>query len=82
MNSARLLRAAVTRARPCAALPRRRVLLNGLARYRYASTEAHEQPATAATAAVAKSAAKPKEVRLTAESWVSRRSVLPPTHTR
>lgn len=81
MNSVRLLRAAATRARPCAALPRRRVLLNGLAGHRYTSTEAHERPAVTAAAATTKSAAKPKEVRLTAESWVSRRPELPPhTH--
>lgn len=65
MNSARLLRTAATRARPYAVFPRRRALLNILG-HRNASTESHERPATAATAA--KSAAQPKEVRLTAES--------------
>ncbi|KAL0636103.1 D-lactate ferricytochrome c oxidoreductase [Maublancomyces gigas] len=68
MNSVRLLRAAATRARPCAALPRRRVLLNELAGHRYASTETHERPVVTAAAAT-KSAPKPKDVRLTAESY-------------
>lgn len=67
MHSARFLRAATR----LSAVPRRRAALpdSGLraaGRRCYASTEPHPQPATAATAA--RGQARPKEVRLTAES--------------